>query len=164
MSVVAEIVDEREYVALLARTLPHVIHTEEENERCIAALEALDGRGNLSVEEKRIAELLTLLVEDFEGRNYALPSASPVDIVRHLMDSNGLRQVDMVDVFGSASIASEVLNGKRDLAKGHIERLTKRFNVSPELFFPQPGVAVDVDKVAATRLQRKSAERRKPRA
>jgi HTH-type transcriptional regulator/antitoxin HigA len=125
-----------------AMTLPHVIHTKEENERCIAALEALDSRGDLSVEEKRIAELLTLLIEDFEDKNYALPSASPVEIVRHLMDSNGLRQVDMIDVFGTASIASEVLNGKRDLAKGHIERLSRRFNVSPELFFSQPRAAM----------------------
>jgi HTH-type transcriptional regulator/antitoxin HigA len=138
MSAVAEIVDEKEYIGLLAMTLPHVIHTEAENERCIAALEALDSRGDLSVEEKRIAELLTLLIEDFEDKNYALPSASPVEIVRHLMDSNGLRQVDMIDVFGTASIASEVLNGKRDLAKGHIERLSRRFNVSPELFFSPP--------------------------
>jgi HTH-type transcriptional regulator/antitoxin HigA len=137
MSAVAEIVDEKEYAGLLARTLPHVIHTEEENERCIAALAALDNRGDLSTEEKRIAELLTLLIEDFEDRNYALPSASPVAIVRHLMESNGLRQVDMVDIFGSASIASEVLNGKRDIAKRHIERLSRRFNVSPELFFPK---------------------------
>jgi HTH-type transcriptional regulator/antitoxin HigA len=162
--VVSEIIDEQEYVGLLARTLPHVIHTEEENERCIAALEALDSSRDLSVEEKRIAELLTLLIEDFEGKNYTLPSASPLEIVRHLMDSNGLRQVDMVDVFGSASIASEVLNGKRDLAKAHIERLSHRFNVSPALFFPQARVAVEVGKVAATRRQRKSAGRRKPRA
>jgi len=137
MSAVAEIVDEKKYRELLARTLPHVIHTEEENQRCIAALEALD-RGDLSVEERRIAELLTLLVEDFEDRNYALTVASPVEVVRHLMDSNGLRQVDMVEVFGTASIASEVLSGKRDLAKAHIERLSQRFNVSPELFFAQP--------------------------
>jgi len=138
MSSVGEIVDEKEYVALLTMTLPHVIHTEEENERCIAALEALDSRGELSVEEERIAELLTLLVEDFEDNNYALPPASPVEIVRHLMDSNGLRQVDMIDVFGTASIASEVLNGKRELAKGHIEKVSRRFNVSPALFFSQP--------------------------
>jgi hypothetical protein len=31
-----------EYAALLARTLPAVIHSEKENERCIAMLEALD--------------------------------------------------------------------------------------------------------------------------
>jgi HTH-type transcriptional regulator/antitoxin HigA len=135
MTTVAEIIDEKEYVELLAATVPHVIHTEEENERCIAVLESLDGRAELTLEEKRIAELLTLLIEDFENKNYALPPATPIEILRHLMDSNGLRQVDMVDVFGNASVVSEVLNGKRDLAKAHIERLSQRFNVSPVVFF-----------------------------
>ena len=135
MSAAAEILDEKEYADLLAKTLPHVIHTEEENERCLAALEVLDSRGDLSTEERRIAELLTFLVEDFEDRSYSLPPASPAEIVRHLMESNGLRQVDMIDVFGSPSVVSEVLSGKRDLAKAHIEKLSQRFNVSPELFF-----------------------------
>jgi HTH-type transcriptional regulator / antitoxin HigA len=136
MSAAGEIVDEKEYVGLLASTLPHVIHSEEENERCIAVLESLDSRRDLSIEEERIAELLTLLIEHFEDRNYALPPAPPVEIVRHLMDSNGLRQVDMIDVFGSASIVSEVLRGKRDLSRSHIEKLSRRFHVSAEVFFP----------------------------
>jgi HTH-type transcriptional regulator/antitoxin HigA len=142
MTAVAEIVDEKEYVGLLAAIVPHVIHTEEENERCIAVLESLEERrAALTVEEKRIAELLTLLIEDFENKNYALSPAAPIEIVRHLMDSNELRQVDMIDVFGNASVASEVLNGKRDLAKAHIERLSQRFHVSPALFFPHSEAA-----------------------
>jgi HTH-type transcriptional regulator/antitoxin HigA len=135
MSRIDWIVDEEEYAVLLSRTLPHVIHTEEENAYYTATLEELLAKSGRTVEENRLAELLTLLIEDFEERNYALPPASPVQIVRHLMESNGLRQIDLVDVFGSPSIASEVLSGKRDLAKGHIERLSRRFNVSPELFF-----------------------------
>jgi antitoxin component HigA of HigAB toxin-antitoxin module len=87
MSAFTEIVDEKEYVGLLASILPHVIHTEEENERCIAVLESLDSRGDLNVEEERIAELLTLLIEDFEDKSYALPSASPVEMVRHLREA-----------------------------------------------------------------------------
>jgi antitoxin component HigA of HigAB toxin-antitoxin module len=43
--------------------------------------------------------------------------------------------VDLLDVFGSPRVASEVLNGQRALAKSHIERLSARFNVSPEGFF-----------------------------
>ena len=135
MSRLGWIVDEEEYAGLLSRTLPHVIHTEEENAYYTAALESLLSRSGRTAEESRLAELLTLLIEDFEDKNYALPPASPLEIVRHLMESNGLRQMDLVDVFGSPSIASEVLSGKRDLAKGHIERLSHRFNVSPELFF-----------------------------
>ncbi len=136
MIAAAEILNEKEYVRLLAAALPHVIHTEEENERCIALLESLNSRPKPTAEQKRIAELLTFLIEDFENKAYPLPPASPLEIVRHLMDANGLRQVDMIDVFGSPSVASEVLSGKRDLAKAHIERLSRRFSVSPALFFP----------------------------
>ena len=134
MSAFAEIVDEKEYSTLLSSILPHVIHTQEENERCLAVLEALDSRDDLSVEEERIAELLMLLIENFEDKAYALPKASPLDIVRHLMDANDLRQAQLVDVFGTPSVASEVLNGKRALSKAHIAKLSARFNVSPELF------------------------------
>jgi HTH-type transcriptional regulator/antitoxin HigA len=56
-------------------------------------------------------------------------------MLRHLMDSNNLRQVDLLDVFGTASVASEVLRGKRELSKTHITRLSRRFHVSPALFF-----------------------------
>jgi HTH-type transcriptional regulator/antitoxin HigA len=135
MNSIAVIVDEKEYAGLLSQTLPHVIHTEEENEQYIGILGDLLAKSGRTAEESRLAELLTLLIEDFEDKNYALPPASPVEIIRHLMESNGLRQVDLVDVFGTPSIVSEVLNGKRDLAKGHIEKLSHRFNVSPELFF-----------------------------
>lgn len=38
-------------------------------------------------------------------------------------------------VFETPSIVSEVLSGKRDFNKEHITRLSKRFRVSPELFF-----------------------------
>ena len=141
MTTASEIVNETEYADLLARTLPHVIHTEAENERCTAALEVLLEKATKTAEERRLAELLTLLIEDFEEKHYALPPASPLDIVRHLMSANGLRQVDMVDIFGGPSVAAEVLNGKRKLAKSHIRKLSERFRVSPELFFeaaPRP--------------------------
>jgi HTH-type transcriptional regulator/antitoxin HigA len=135
MSALAEIRNEQEYAELLAEVLPHVIHTEKENERCTLALERLLGKRKRTPEERRLIELLTLLIEDFEAKHYSLPAATPRDILRHLMESNGLRQADLVSVFGTASIASEVLSGKRRLAKSHIEKLSRRFNVSPELFF-----------------------------
>jgi len=48
---------------------------------------------------------------------------------------HGLKQKDLCDVFGTASIVSEVLSGRRELDKEHIRRLSERFYVSPELFF-----------------------------
>ncbi len=85
--------------------------------------------------EKELAELLTLLIEDFEQRRYQLPHAKPLDVIHFLMDQYGLKQKDLVDVFGTPSIVSEVLSGKRELNKDHIKRLSERFHVSAGLFF-----------------------------
>lgn len=135
MSARAEITNPKEYAHLLGDALPHVIHTESENDRCTALLENLLRQKKRTAEEKRLAELLTLLIEEFEGKEYALPAGDPIDMLRHLMDSNNLRQVDLLDVFGTASVISEVLNGKRELSKTHIAKLSERFHLSPALFF-----------------------------
>ena len=125
-----------EYRSLLTRVLPKVIHTERENEAYTEILYALDRRSkHLTSAEKELAELLTLLIEDFEERHYRLPRAKPLDVLRFLMDQHGLKQKDLVDVFGAPSIVSEVLSGKREMNKDHIKRLSARFHVSPELFF-----------------------------
>ncbi|MGB9491151.1 MAG: hypothetical protein WCA92_11865 [Terriglobales bacterium] len=125
-----------EYAALLSTTLPAVIRSEAENERCIRALEELDRKGRrLSAAEKRLADLLTLLIEDFEEKHYALKPADPVTVLAELMAANGLKQKDLVDIFGTPSIVSEVLSGKRQFTTEHIRKLSRRFSTSPEVFF-----------------------------
>lgn len=67
-----------QYASLLTSTLPAVIRSEAENERHISMLEELDRKGKrMTAAERRLAELLTLLVEDFEERQYAVKAASP---------------------------------------------------------------------------------------
>jgi HTH-type transcriptional regulator/antitoxin HigA len=67
--------------------------------------------------------------------HHSIPDASPVEVLRALMEANELRQKDMVPIFGSESIVSEVLHKKRALNKTHIEKLSKQFKVSPAVFF-----------------------------
>jgi HTH-type transcriptional regulator/antitoxin HigA len=125
-----------EYGRLLAKCSPKVIRTEKANEEYTEALYALDQRSaKLTRAERELAELLTLLIEDFESKRYKLPRAKPVEILRFLMDQYGLKQKDLADVFGTRSIVSEVLSGKRKLNREHIQRLSDRFHVSPEAFF-----------------------------
>ncbi len=125
-----------EYSVLLRKVSPKIIRTESENETYTEILYDLDRRSKkLSPAEKQLAELLTLLIEDFEEKHYRLPRATPLGVLRFLMDQHGLKQRDLVDVFGTPSIVSEILNGKRELNKDHIKRLSARFHVSPELFF-----------------------------
>jgi HTH-type transcriptional regulator/antitoxin HigA len=124
-----------EYAALLSITLPAVIRNEAENERYIAVLEELDRKGNrMTAAERRMAELLTLLIENFEDKHYTLKASKPVDILNELMAANNLKQKDLLDIFGAPSIVSEVLHEKRQLTTKHIRHLSRRFHVSPEVF------------------------------
>ena len=124
------------YAALLGKVSPRVVRTEEQNEGYIAALYELERRyKQWSEAERELADLLTLLIEDFEEKNYRLPKASPIEVMRFLMEQHGLKQKDLADVFGAQSIVSEVLSGKRELNKQQIRRLSERFHVSPEVFF-----------------------------
>ena len=125
-----------DYPTLVSKTEPRVIHDEALNEQFIGKLEELDSRWNeLSPAEKQLHELLVLIIEDFESRAYKTRSATPIEVITELMEANGLKQKDLVGVFETASVASEVLNGKRELTKEHIKRLSARFHVSPALFF-----------------------------
>ena len=125
-----------EYATLLAKTLPAIIHSEKENQHYTALLEELDHRQDkLTPAEQRLAELLTLLIEDFEEKHYSSRPATGIEALEELMEANSLKQKDLVSIFGTPSIISEVLNGKRRLTTEQIRKLSRRFQVSPELFF-----------------------------
>jgi len=127
---------DRHYATLLAKALPAVIRSKMENEHYTALLEELDHKGSKSTSaEQRLAELLTLLIEDFEERHYVLKPATPVAALEELMAANELKQKDLLSIFGTPSIVSEVLSGKRNLTTEHIRKLARRFHVSPDIFF-----------------------------
>lgn len=124
-----------EYKQLVAEVPPKVIHTEAENRLYIERIEDLNSRWNdLSRAERDFYDTLCVLVEDFEKKSYKIRAASPIEVIKELMNANGLRQKDLVGIFETASVVSEVLKGKRALTTDHIRRLGKRFNVSPAVF------------------------------
>ena len=114
---------------------PAPVASERQHQEYLAVLEKLAGRENPTSAEEQYAELLLTLVEAYEEERHAVADASPVEVLRALIEANGLRQKDLVSVFGSESIVSEVLRGKRELNKNQIEKLSKRFHISPAAFF-----------------------------
>jgi HTH-type transcriptional regulator/antitoxin HigA len=128
------VIDEKRYGKLLLRILPRPIQTEKEDQRAVALLEELDLREDLSPEEEQLAELLTLLIEDFEERRYAMKPAPPLEMLKVLIEDRGLRHKDIWPVFGNKGLASEVLNGKRAISKAQAKKLAEYFQVPVELF------------------------------
>lgn len=124
-----------EYKQLIAEVPPKVIHSERENRYYLAKLEELNERwGELTKAERDLYDTLSVLIEDFEKKTYSIRAATPIEAIKELMLANNLRQKDLVGVFETASVASEVLKGKRGLTTEHIRRLSKRFSVSPAVF------------------------------
>jgi HTH-type transcriptional regulator / antitoxin HigA len=134
MSTMTIELDEKAYGQLLGRTLPHVIHTDEECERLTNELMRFDEREGLSAEEKELAELLTVLIDEYEERRYPIRKASPQRTLQHLMEARNLTQKDLWKTFGSKGITSEVFHGKRSISKAQAKKLAKFFHVSAELF------------------------------
>jgi len=131
-------INKSKYGELLADTLPSLIETEEENERALEIVDRLmnKGEGNLSPEEDKLFALLVRLIEDFEEKAYPDigKSSTPHDMLLFLMEQRDLKQKDLIDVFGSKGIASEVVNGQRSISKNHAKKLAEKFNVSVEFF------------------------------
>lgn len=125
----------KKYGALLVSTLPRVIDSDEEYNRVEAIFNALIDKENRSPEEDKLFDLLANLLEDYEKRTLpALEKSTPLETIRFLMAENNLKQRDLVDIFSSQGIVSEVLRGKREINKRHAKLLAERFKVSAELF------------------------------
>jgi HTH-type transcriptional regulator/antitoxin HigA len=126
----------RVYGELLLDVLPRPIQTEAENERALAVVDRVMSKGedNLTPEEITLLELLVQLIERFEEKTYPLPKAPGYRALRTLLENRGVKQADMLPIFGSRGIVSEVYNGKRAISKTQAKKLGEFFGVSPAVF------------------------------
>ena len=133
MSTILEINDSA-YADLLAKSLPRPIRSDEELNRLTHMLLELDEREELSPEEEALAEVLTLLIEDYEAKHHPLPYVSPNESLKALMDERGLKHKDIWPILGNKGAATEILNGRRSISKAQAKRLAEFFRVPVDLF------------------------------
>ena len=134
MTTITVELDPKVYGRLVGRARPQIIRTEEEYERLAEELVKLDETEEISPEEQELAELLTLLIDDYEERRYPVRRSSPQQTLRHLMEVRKLTQKDLWKLFGSKGITSEVFHGKRAISKAQAKKLGEYFSVGADLF------------------------------
>lgn len=117
--------------------MPKVIETREEFDRYVDMMEKLDRRAEggetLSAGKETLLALLEQFIKDYDDK-FPLPNVPPYQIVLHLMEHQGLRQADLLPVFGSRSVASDVLRGRREISKAHARKLDDFFHLSADIF------------------------------
>jgi HTH-type transcriptional regulator/antitoxin HigA len=112
-----------------------VIRTEAEYDRAIEQIERLLKQGDrISAEEEHLLDLLSTLVEKYEDEYCPIGSSAPHEILQHLMEARGLKQKDIMHLFGSSGRASEAINGLRTISKIQAKALAEFFHVSTDLF------------------------------
>ncbi len=122
------------YAQLLAKYQPKVIESEVENDRAIALAQKLEHKAYRTSEEDAILELIVTLIEKFEDEHYSISKGTPQQMLLHLMESNNVKQENLVGVVGSRGVVSEVVNGKRSISKAQAKILAEFFSVDVGLF------------------------------
>lgn len=85
---------------------------------------------------RRYLSAIIPFVEEYEKKEMSLGLATPEEMLKFFMEQHQLSQYDLADDLGGQSVVSDILRGKRKLSREHIERLSKRFAVTPATFFP----------------------------
>lgn len=128
--------DPSKYGRLLAETLPVVITSESEYDRVVSLMNklAVIPEDKITVEQERLLDLLSLLIETYDEEHYQIPDAAPHEVIQLLMQERGLRNKDLESALGSRGVTSEVISGKRRSSKTQIKKLAEFFGVAPEVF------------------------------
>ncbi|MFW6358207.1 MAG: helix-turn-helix domain-containing protein [Chroococcales cyanobacterium] len=125
------------YIELLKRFPPRPINSEEELQATQDVINSLLDQNELTSEERDYLNVLGALVYEYEQtHSEPIPDIYGVELLKVLLEEWGLRQKDLVPIFKTESIVSDVLSGKRQLTTRHIQELAEFFHVSPAVFFP----------------------------
>ncbi len=124
------------YIKLLLQFPPHTITNDEELEATQTQIDRLLDRNELSPEESDYLNVLGALVFEYEQAQEPIADIYGVELLKVLIQERQLRQKDLVPIFKTESIVSDILNGKRQLTVRHIQELARFFHLSPAVFFP----------------------------
>lgn len=101
-----------------------VINNRNEYEKTLSALEdLLDRDPAQGTPENEELELLTLLIQDYESRQYQFIPPTPIEAIKFRMEQQKLTPRDLIPYMGSRSKVSEILSGKRPLTLSMIRAL-----------------------------------------
>lgn len=108
------------------------IKTEQQYFEALERLEQIfDAKENTPDGDE--AEILSLLIDNFENEHYAIELPDPIEAIRIRMEEMDLKQKDMIEIIGSKSKTSEVLNRKKRLTLDMIRNLQEKLNLSASL-------------------------------
>lgn len=136
------------YTELLTSFPPRPIKSEADFEKTQAVIDSLLDKGALTEAEEDYLNLLGMLVHEYEEQQELIPDIYGVELLKVLITESNLKQKDLIPIFKTESIVSDVINGKRKLTVEHIQKLADFFKISPAVFFPENSSGKNFSEVA----------------
>jgi len=120
-----------------------VIKTQSDYDTALVSIENfMDLDPSLGTPEADELELLTLLVQDFESKQYPQSIPDPINAIQFRMEQQGLTQRDLIPYLGSRSRVSEVLSGKRPLTLSMVRALHSGLGIPASVLLQEEGAAL----------------------
>jgi HTH-type transcriptional regulator/antitoxin HigA len=105
------------------------IKTEKDYDNALKRLELIfDATPNSKDGDE--AEILSLLIDNYENKHYPIDSPDPIEAIKIRMEDMNLKQKDLVGVIGGKSRVSEILNKKKRLTVEMIRELEQVLHIS----------------------------------
>lgn len=78
-------------------------------------------------------EVLGILIEKYENEHFPVGLPDPIEAIKFRMEQLGYNQVDLAEVVGLKSRASEILNKKRKLSLDMIRQLHEKLHIPTDV-------------------------------
>lgn len=125
------------YIELLQKFPPRPITSEQELWSTQEVINSLIDQGELTPDEEDYLDVLGTLVYSYELSQEPIPDIYGIELLRVLLKDRNLRQKDLVPIFKTESVVSDILKERRKLTSNHIQGLAEFFHISPAAFYPQ---------------------------
>lgn len=115
-----------------SQKLIHPIRSESDYKSALSELQKIFDAKKGTPEYDR-AEILEILIEDYENKHYVIENADPIEVIKYMMEENELNQSDLGKIIGDKAKASLILNKKRKLSISMIRKLNNTFKIPLEI-------------------------------
>jgi len=114
------------------------IRTEIDYEKALERIDTLmDLDPELGTPSSDELEILVLLVEKYEEKHWKIDIPDPIEAIKYRMQEMGLKQKDLIPLFGTKSKVSEVLNRKIGLSLTMISNISSKLHIPLEVLVPK---------------------------
>ena len=108
------------------------IKTEQQYNEAMALIETLIDCDD-DTPEMELLELVSILVHDYEQREFPIESLDPIEAIKYQMEELGVKTTEMAELVGGRSRLSELLNKKRPPSIRQVKAISARLDIPADV-------------------------------